>query len=382
MNKFFYGFFTALSIILIVGCSSTLLKNNEGVFGKSSKKYEKIDDSIRRTENAQAQSNEERLSKIGAWSKGGVEHALDKIPATNVTREVVVAKQMNDRVEALAGKPDFKEVEAIKSIVDDLTSQTKEAIIKGEEALAEKDKEIQKLEVRVKDLNAQREEDIAKAMAQANADARKTDQLTATLTQLDSWGGLGAIWYGIKKLVTRMAWILGIGGGVFLILRLLSASNPIAGAIFNIFEQLGSLVIHTISAILPKALSIAGNVSVKSYNATKSALTSIVDSVETAKLQADGTGKAPTLKDVLNNASMTMTQEQKSVVDNVKTELGWVRPATISTVAYTPSPVLPLSNKLQTATSNETPKTESQVVITPPSSGVIVTSSTPPPTNS
>ena len=107
---------------------------------------------------------------------------------------------------------------------------------------------------------------------------------------MDSWGGLGAVWYGLHKFIVRMAWVLGIGGVLFFILRILASSNPIAGAIFGIFDQIGSWMVNTISVIFPKALSIAGNVTTEVYNGTKSALTSIVDSVETVKLQQNASG--------------------------------------------------------------------------------------------
>ena len=48
------------------------------------------------------QVNEDTLDIIRAWSKGGVEYSLDQIK-TNVPPEVVTAKKMNERIEALAG---------------------------------------------------------------------------------------------------------------------------------------------------------------------------------------------------------------------------------------------------------------------------------------
>lgn len=352
-NKFFYGFISALALMVMVGCS-TLLDNNQGVFGKAQDDRNKSDTKIRVVENQQAQSNEDKLAHIGAWSQGGVEHALEKV--TNAPPEVVVAKQMNARVEALAGKPDFKEVEAIKGIVDDLLSQIKDTRLDGEKALAAKDKQIAQLQEQDKQLNAQRENEIAAALIQSDANARVADQYKATLNQMDSWGGLGAIWYGIHKLVIRMSWILGIGSVVFLILRLLASSNPIAGAIFNIFEQMGSWAIHTIALILPKALSIAGNVSVEAYSSTKNALKSVVDSVETAKLQAQGTGRQASLQDLLNNAQATMSESDKVIVDKMKVELGWAKPSVVTTVAK-PVVITPPETPVIVDTPPQTPTT-------------------------
>lgn len=372
MNKFIYGFITALSILMIVGCSS-LLNSNQGIFGKSQIQSDKVESKIRIIENRQSTSNEDKLSHIGAWSKGGVEHSLDKI-TNNIPDEVVVAKEMNSRIEALAGKPDFKEVELIKGIVDDLLSQVERTRINGEKALAQKDKEISKMQEDDKKLNSLREDEIANALSQANINAKVADQYKATLSQMDSYFGLGAVFYGFKKFFISSMWTLGIICIVFLILRLLASSNPIAGALFNIFEQIGSWIIHTVALILPKALSIAGNVSVEAYNTTKGALKSVVDSIETAKLQADGTGKAPSLKGVLDNANITMTQDDKAIIEKIKLELGWVRPGTISTTTTTLIPTSVPTEPIQTsAISAQMTQPVHQTVIVPPDTSVIVT---------
>ncbi len=337
-NKFLLGFASALAIILAVGCSS-LLDNNQGIFGKAQQQNQKVGAEIRSTENAQAQSNEDKLKHIGAWSQGGVQYSLDQIK-TNIPQEVTVAKQMNARVEALAGKPDFKEVEAIKGIVDDLLSQVQQTRIDGEKALAAKDKQIADIQANDQKLDKQREDQIAAAMEQANQNAQVADQYKATLQDMDKWGGLGAVWYGLHKFVIRMAWILGIGGGLFLLLRILASSNPIAGAIFSIFDQMGSWLIHTIAVIFPKALSIAGNVSTSIYNNTKSALNSIVDSVETVKLQEAASGKPATIEDLLNTAELSMTPEDKALIEKIKLQLGWVRTTTAPAIAVpAPTPV-------------------------------------------
>ena len=352
-NKFLYGFISAIVLTILVGCSS-LLDNNEGVFGKAQATNQKADTKIRVVENQQAQANEDKLAHIGAWSQGGVEHALNQI-TNDVPKEVVVAKEMNARVEALAGKPDFKEVELIKGIVDDLLSQVQTTRVEGEKALAQKDKEIAAIQAQDKQLDAQRENEIAAALLQSDANAKVADQYKATLNDMDKWGGLGAVWYGLHKFVVRMAWVLGIGGVLFFILRILASSNPIAGAIFNIFEQMGSWVVNTISLILPKALSIAGNVTTEVYNGTKSALTSIVDSVETVKLQQAASGKPATIQDLLDAAEATMTPADKAQIEKIKLQLGWVKPSTTPTVVPPTPPVQLVVTATQPTTASVNP---------------------------
>lgn len=332
-NRFLYGFVAALAIVSIVGCSS-VLSNNDGVFGKSSKGFAKVEANILHVENAQAQANEEALAHIGAYAKGGVEHALNKIPETNVTREVVVAKQMNERVEALAGKPDFKEVEAIKAIVDQLTSEIATVRADGDKSLAAKDKEITKLENKIKDLNIQREEGIANAMAQANANARKTDQLTATLGQMDSWFGLGAVFYGAKKFIVSMAWILGIGSIIFLLLRAFAATNPIVASIFAVFERMFSWVINTVKVIAPRSTAVAGFTETRTFNDYKSTLHKIIDAIETVKdrqaaVVKVNNGSTPPVSaqsvvaDILTEASKSMNEGDKQRIADAKKEMLW-----------------------------------------------------------
>ena len=321
-KQFLYGFVVALTIIVLVGCSS-ILNNNQGVFGKAQKKDAAIDAQIKLVEKAQAQTDADRLAHIGAFSKGGVEYSLNKIPDTNVTKEVTVAKQMNQRVEALANKPDFKEVEAIQKIVDELLSQVDKTRLEGEKALAAKDKELVKMQQLVKDLNSQREAEIAAAMKLADENAAKNDQLTKTLGQMDKWFGLGAIVYGLKKFIISAAWILGIGSVLFIILRILATSNPIASAIFGVFDQIGSWLIHTIAVIFPKALSLAGNVSTQLFNSYKGVMTKFVDAVQMAKTTAAAAGKEPNLKDVLDALEKTMDSNEKAIVDDIKKSLNW-----------------------------------------------------------
>jgi hypothetical protein len=320
MNKFLIGFLTALVVITIVGCSS-ILKSNEGVFGKAQKADDALDAKIRLVENAQAQKNEERLSHIGAWSKGGVEHSLAKV--TNAPPEVVVAKEMNERVEALAGNPDFKEVQAIEVIVDNLLSKVDATKLAGEKALAVKDKEINKLQTTIKQLDSQREDEIAKAFAQADLNAQKADQYQATLNQMDKFFGLGAVFYGLKRFVVSSMWVLGIGSVLFLILRVFASSNPIAGAVFEIFSRVGSWVINIVEMVLPKAAEKAGHIAIKIADGYKSALTKVVDGIQMAKSKATAAGKPASLQDALDEAEKTMTAEEKDIIEELKKALNW-----------------------------------------------------------
>jgi len=331
MNNFVKGFLVALSITVIAGCAS-VLDNNQGIFGKSQTAVQKVDTKVQVINDQESVAKDTKLTEIGAYAKGGVEYALNKIPSTNVTREVTAAKAMNLRVEALANQPDFTEVKGIETIVDELTSQIEIVRQQGEDALGIKDKQIITLQDQYKQLEIQKSKEVSVAFAQANEIAKTADQYKATLGQMDSFFGLGAVWYGFHKFFITSLWVLGIGLVLFIILRLLAGANPIAGAIFGIFEQAVSCVIHAIDWIFPKALSLAGQVSSEVYNGTKSALTSLVDSVETVKLQGDASGTPPTIQDLLNAAEVNMTPADKAMIEKIKLELGWIKPTTTPTV--------------------------------------------------
>ena len=366
MKKILYSSVVVLIVILLTGCSS-ILDNNQGVFGNAQKQVGVVDTNIRHIENAKAQANEDTLDYIGAWAKGGVEYSLDQIK-TNVPPEVITAKQMNERIEALAGQPDFNKVKEIENIVNNLLAQTENVRKSGEKELAAKDKEITQIKDTAKQLDKQREDEIAKAFAQANVNARAADQYKSTLNQMDSWFGLGAVFYGIKKFVVSSMWILGIGGIVFLILRLLASSNPFAAAIFEVFSRIGSWFINMIELIVPKAAEKAGQTATTIFNSTESALKSIVDSVETVKLQANTSGTPATIQDLLNTAELSMTTEDKAIIEKIKLELGWVKPSTKPTTIVLQSAPSPTAASPVTTT----------VVVPPPTAPIVSTSSTIP----
>jgi len=237
---------------------------------------------------------------------------------------------MNNRIEALAGKPDFKETEAIKEIVNSLMSEIADVRNSGEKALAEKDKEISHLELQVRNLNAQREDEISNAMSIAQVNARERDQYKATLNQMDSWFGLGAIFYGAKRLIVSAAWILGIGGALFIVLRFASNTNPIAKSIFSIFETIGSWFVHLIKGVVgTKAVEGANYVASDRFDAYKKTLYKLIDCVETLRneqkrMVADALASNKpaddvfTVDELMDDLSKTMGDSDKKLITDIK----------------------------------------------------------------
>lgn len=302
-------------LIATSGCGS-IMDKCKGVIGKASLAENKARMEIDRADNAAAKVADERLDKIGAISSG-VDYALNK--DTQKTPAANAAETLNERIVALANKPDFEEKKEYERLVDSLIAG-QEA---GKAALNKKDGEIAGLSSVVKELSEQKEAAINKYKQLAGATAAKEDQYRTTLGEMDRFMGLGAVWYGIKRFILRgMAW--GIGFMVlFIVLRFASMSNPIAASIFAIFNQFGSWLINAVAMLFPKALSIAGHTATSVYNEYKSTMTKLVDSIQMAQAIASAAGREPTVKDVINEAEKSMDTREKAVIEALKKSLNW-----------------------------------------------------------
>jgi len=325
MNKFTFGFIVGVIIIGLTGCN-TLLHKNEGILGKSTKTVNQISAQIQTTDEKIEKTSQQRLTSIGAWSKG-VETTLEKV--TNPPPEVVLSGKLNQKVEELANQPDITEMQQVYKIIDTFLSNE----VAGQKMLDSKDKEIAKLRKSIDDLNADKADSIKEMQTVAADNAAKADQYQATLKDLQGGWGLNAIWFGIKTFATRAAWTLGIISVLFIILRLAAASNPIAGSIFAIFDQIGAWFINIVAKICPKAVAVAGHVESGIYNEAKSVLTKIVDCVETTKVQSAAAADTATIQQLLSTVELSMTPADKALIDKIKVQLGWVTPTMSSTVS-------------------------------------------------
>lgn len=332
MNKFWYGFCIGFLILLLGGCSTfqKLIYKNGGLLGKSSQNIAEVKASINDTEEDIAGKNVERLKHIGAWAEGQsavlnkTAETVSKVTdaqSTNLTKEVTVAKEVNERIKVLSEKPDFNEVKEILLLVDNLLT-TQEA--EGRKQLAQKDKEIISLNKSIQNLNIDKEAQIDKAIALAEKDAQKADQYKATLAEMDSFFGVGAIWYGVKKLVTRVFLFLSIGGVLFLILRLLAMSNPIAGSIFSIVDTVFSWFIHLIKGLAPRAAQVAGLVEQRTFVDYKNTLKDIIDVVQLMKDRQTTNPNVPvTLDSLLTELNGVLDEDDKNRINGIKKELNW-----------------------------------------------------------
>lgn len=317
MKKLFTSFIIGIIAFSFTGCN-TLLHKNEGVFGKSSKSIDKISNQIDDVTVQLSHTDQQRLTSIGAWSKG-VEHSLDK--ATNKEPAIVTAQKINERVEELANHPDIDELKQVYKIVDTLLTNE----VEGQKLLDKKDKEIAKLQQNIVDLNQQKQDTIKDYMNAAEANAAKADQYQATLKGLQGGWGINAIWFGIKTLVSRIAIGLGIFAVLFFVLRLLAASNPIAGSIFSIFEIGASWVINSIKSIFPKSVDFSKLVPTHIADGYKSTLKNIMDEVLLLEHQQKSTNPPTsiTLDQLVVNIQKNLNDQDKINVAEIKGELNW-----------------------------------------------------------
>jgi hypothetical protein len=289
--------------------------------GKAAKQEASAAAPIDNTEKQLNDIKDKRLTSIGAWSDG-VEYSLNKV--TNQEPAVVIAQEVNSKVQTLANKPTLKEQEEIFKLIDSLLTNA----IEGKKLLAEKNEEIIKLQTSVSDLSIKHETAVRDYRSIAEASARQNDAYKATIQEMDAGWGLAAIWYGIKKLVSRIALTLGILAVLFIVLRALSTTNPIAASIFAIFNQVGSWIINALKGIFPKAASISGLVPHSDYKGYKDTLSKIVDAIETVKskeslLKKTGSTTCISMDDLSTELSKLFTPEDADRVTNAKKDLLW-----------------------------------------------------------
>jgi outer membrane lipopolysaccharide assembly protein LptE/RlpB len=293
--------------ILLTSCG--ILNRNQGVTGNATKKQQGAEAKIEMVDDKTANVNVKRLDKIGEISYGtGV--------ALAISNGVPAAVELNKRVEALANQPSIEAMKQMEIIVNQLLTNNATLLDK-------KDKEITALGIEMKKLAADKEAAVNNQIKVAEANAAKADKYKATLDEMDAWLGLGAVWYGLVKFFTSSMWILGIGGILFLVLRLAAASNPVCGAIFSIFEQIVAWGINAVKIVFPKALSFAGHVTKEVYDASRGLLSKIIDSLQIVKVIEKKTGKDCTIKELLDELSTSLDKTEKDEIKKIKADLGY-----------------------------------------------------------
>jgi hypothetical protein len=104
---------------------------------------------------------------------------------------------------------------------------------------------------------------------------------------------------------------------------LLSSTNPIAAAIFSVFENIAAMFLKMIRSLTPKAFNVAKYVESGLHDRYKNTLCKAVDVIEMLLEKESASGKKYTLQDMLDQFSKSMDDDQKAVIDECKAEMKW-----------------------------------------------------------
>ena len=311
--------FLMISLCFLVGCISWTKSSDAD---KTQKELNEKSAEVQKQRDLLNLNNSKKLDQIGVIAKG-THHALDKVPTP--TKEVDVAKQLNDRVASLAGNPEIKDVKRIQQIVDDLISEVKKEREKGAVELSKLDKEIQYIQSDRDKIKLELTKKTKAFEEFSHKIADENDENSAAVNEMNKWFGLGAVVYGVKKFISTLILTLVIGAAVFLLLKILSHTNPIAGAIFSLFEMVGSFVLFIVKSITPKSFEFSKFVNKEHHDKYKNVLDKIVDTVESMKEQNKvlSDDKKYKLEDVLVKLEKVMDDEDKSAIADCLKELKW-----------------------------------------------------------
>lgn len=262
-----------------------------------------------------AQNSTEKLEAISTLA-AGTDYSLSQI--TNPPVQVKTALDFNTRILTITGNPNLDDLEKIKEITDLLNSEIQKEKEKGVKTLKEKDSEINDLRIRQKEIQNKYEDQIKGLETQATEVAKKADKLQVTVDEVNSYLGLGGVFYGLKRFFT-----LGITGIfifliLFMILRFAAATNPIAGAVFSIFEHIAAGAISLIKGIAPKSVDFSNLTSSFEFDRYKKTLDSVVDTIEHLKNIEKRTGVSYTLKDLGTELDKNLNDSDKMLIGELK----------------------------------------------------------------
>lgn len=284
----------------------------------------KVDDKKKDAENTLDKMDRNKdLNNIQVSSLAqGVNYTLNQV--TNPTAPVKTAISLNDRIIAIVGAPNLDESKRIKSIVDLLNSSIEEEKKKGASLLEDKDKEITKLQKEKDKLTLEYDEQMWELAEQAREAAEKADAKQQTIDAMGGMFGLNAVIWGLKKFFFSTLTFIIVFCIIFIILRLLSTINPIAGAAFSIFNMLGSLVISSFKALTPKAFELCNMVPSIHKDEYKEPLFKIVDVIQEFRVKSEeNPDKVFTVQNILDKLDRDMDKPEKDFIKEILKELRW-----------------------------------------------------------
>jgi hypothetical protein len=303
MRKLFTLFLA--SFLLVGGCKTSNVE-----------KVQKTKDGLAETRVDLAKNEGEKLQQVATLASG-TDYSLKAV--TNPPVQVKTAIDFNNRVLNITGNPNIDELNKIKELTDLLNSEVQKEKDKGAKLLKQRDDEILALQVKQKEIEDVYEEQIKGLETQASQVAKKADALQVTVDEVNSWMGLGGVMYGLKRFVT-----IGVTGILiflicFMVLRFLAATNPIAGAIFGIFEHIVASIINLLKGVAPKALQFSNHIELPTFNKHKNTLDTVVDTLESLKTIQKRSSTKMSLDDVFVELDKNLDAEEKILINELKT---------------------------------------------------------------
>jgi hypothetical protein len=317
-KKFIAPFLGIAAIVfLFSGCAAI------GPTKQNTKNQDAIFKKIDKSEETQSLLNYNDQSKIlrAATYAYGVNYSLNQI--SNKPVQVNTALQLNDRIVSIVGSPNISEVVKIQEIVNLMNSQVEKEREKGQSELDKKDQEISKLQQENARLKSEYKSQIDDILSKSEKIAKSSDEANTTLDKMNSWFGLGAVFYGFKHFISTALIGILIFGIVFLALRIFATVNPIAGAIFSIFNVIGAGFVSLFKHLTPGSINLSNLIHIDTYIEYKNTLTKIVDAIELLKNNRKIAVKDITLTEVLEELDKSMDQSEKDVVDKLTKDLNW-----------------------------------------------------------
>jgi len=307
-----------LTAVLIGGCSTWHPFTKQTSVDKLAEQSKKID-----AVKSQLSMNSAEKAYAASTFAAGTDRALSKV--TNAPVEVRVAQEMNDRVLSILGNPYIDDQNKIKKIVDALTSQIEQVKMQGEKELAQRDIEVADLQVQRDKLKDNIKTKVDEYNTLAEQVAHDNDKNKAVVDQCNSWFGLGAVFYGLKRFVSSCLIFLLIGAIVFLAIKILANSFPPLAAAMGIFNMVGSLALHTIKSITPGAFKAANFIPTDTSNKYKEVLIKMIDVTEEMKSHDDvmPDDKDYMFKDYIQKINIELGDNDKDIYNEIKKILRW-----------------------------------------------------------
>lgn len=288
--------------LFLVGCESA----------SNSRKIQSRKDKIELVNQEFSQNSDEKLETIATYSSG-IEYSLSQIekPATEITTTI----ELNKRISSLAGNPNIDEFEKVKQLVDLLNSEIKKDREHGLAELKRRDNKILELQLKRVEIQNEYNAQIELLKKESAIVAAKADKYEATIDEVNSYMGFGAIIYGIKKFLSQGLTIIVIASIIFIVLKLAAQTNPIAASVFYIFETIGGYIIAAIKGLLPNSTTSVNLVDAK-YKQTLNKIVSIFEGFKLSKSRSNYT-----LDDILETFSKQLDPNDKNTIDESKKEI-------------------------------------------------------------